>query len=135
MATAEAGIVKSLDKAIPAFLAYYKRCPVQWERHAPREYCKDTLNVTLRVVQDKQGGWKVYRDDYPLLRDGKTARFDTRADAQRAAEAHELDVLPNAEATDDGLSWLPDPELDWRSIPARVEARDNCQWRWSGSPP
>jgi len=35
----------------------------------------------------------------------------------RVADAHELDFYPNAEVVDDGYSWLPDPEIDWRSIP------------------
>jgi hypothetical protein len=36
---------------------------------------------------------------------------------------HELDTFPNARIIDDGLSWLPDPEIDWRSVPHRVEER------------
>ena len=81
--------------------------PVRWQRLDTSEYWKDTLNVFLRVVQDEQGGWVAYRDNYPLLRDGKPARFATCVDAQRAADAHELDLYPNAKAIDDGLSWLP----------------------------
>jgi hypothetical protein len=37
------------------------------------------------------------------------------------------DQYPNAKAIDDGLSWQPDPEIDWRSIPHRVEERANWQ--------
>jgi hypothetical protein len=132
--TFEAGTVNSLSDAILAFLAYYKKYPPRWERHGPREYCKDTLNVTLRVVQDEQGGWKVYRDDYPLLRDGNPERFGARADAQQVADAHELDGYPNAKEIADGLLWEPDPEFDWRSIPHRVEERANWR-RASGSLP
>jgi len=37
------------------------------------------------------------------------------------------DQYPNAKAIDDGLSWQPDPEIDWHSIPHRVEERANWQ--------
>jgi hypothetical protein len=83
--------------------------------------------VSLRVKQDQQGYWLAYRDGYPLLRDGKLARFASCADAQLVADAHELDLFPNAKAIDDGLSWLPDPEIDWRSVPHLVEQRANWQ--------
>jgi hypothetical protein len=130
--TTEAGVVNSPNDAIPAFLAYYERYPVRWQRLDPKEYWKDTLNVFLRVEQDEQGDWLAYHDDYPLLRDGKPAHFATCVDAQRAADAHELDLFPNALAIDDGLSWLPEPEIDWRSIPHRVEERVNWQRSASG---
>ena len=86
----------------------------------------------LRVKQDQQGYWSAYRDDYPLLRDGEPARFATSAEAQRAADAHELDLYPNAKAIDDGFSWQPDPGIDWRSIPHRVEERADWQRSASG---
>ena len=124
--TSEAGVVNSLDEAIPAFLAYYEKYPLRWD-WVPDEYWKTTLFVILRVTRDRQGHWSAYRDDYPLLRDGKTARFATAAEAQRAADAHELDLYPNANVIDDGLSWLPDPEIDWRSVPHIVEERANWQ--------
>jgi hypothetical protein len=76
---------------------------------------------------DQQRGWVAYRENYPLLQNGKTARFATSAEAQRAADAHELNLYPNAKAIDDGFSWQPDPEIDWRSVPHRVEARANWQ--------
>jgi hypothetical protein len=79
-----------------------------------------------------RGRWLAYRDDYPLPQNGETARFATAADAQRAADAHELDLYPNAVAIDDGFSWQPDPEIDWRSIPHRVEERANWQRSASG---
>jgi len=129
--TTEAGVVNSLNDAIPAFLAYYERYPVRWERLNPAKHSRDTLNVILRVEQAEQGDWLAYRDDYPLLRDGKPAHFATCADAQRAADAHELDLFPNAEVIEDDLSWFPDPEIDWRSIPHRVEERAN--WHRSAS--
>jgi len=124
--TTEAGVVNSLSDAIPAFLAYYEKYPLRWD-WVHDEYWKSTLFVILRVVQDQQGYWLAYRDDYPLLRDGKPARFDTSGEAQRAADVHELDLYPNAKAIDDGFSWQPDPEIDWRSIPHRVEERANWQ--------
>jgi hypothetical protein len=124
--TTEAGIVKSLEDAIPAFLAYYKKYPLRWDR-VLNTYWKTTLFVILKVEQNQQGQWSAYRDDYPLLQNGKTARFTTCTDAQLAADTHELDLFPNAKTIDDGLSWEPDPELDWRSIPHRVEERAHCR--------
>ena len=94
--------------------------PVRWD-WVHNEYWKDTLHVLLRVEQDQQGYWAAYRDDHPLLRDGKPARFATCTEAQRAADAHKPDLFPNAKAINDGLSWLPDPEIDWRLVQHRVE--------------
>ena len=127
----EIDIVKSLSDAIPAFIDHHKKNPVPWQRVSHALYKKETLFVSLRVEQDQQRSWLVYRDDYPLLQCGKPAHFSTCADAQRAADGHELDLYPNATAIDDGLSWLPDPEIDWRSIPHRVEERANWQRRAS----
>jgi hypothetical protein len=124
--------VKSLDDAIPAFIDYYKNNPVPWERESPVLYWRRTMFVPLRVEQDQQGYWLAYRDDYPMLRDTKPARFATCADAQRVADAHELDLFSNAKAIDDGLSWLPDPEIEERSIPHRVEERANWERSASG---
>ena len=126
------GVVKSLDDAIPAFLDYYKKNPVPWEQESPALYWRDTMFVVLRVEQDRQGHWLAYRDDYPMLQDTKPARFTTCAEAQRAADAHELDLFPNAKVIDDGFSWLPDPEIDWRSVPHLVEERANWQRSASG---
>jgi hypothetical protein len=120
-------VVKSLDDAIPAFLNYYETHPVPWERERPALYCRDTMFACLRVEQDQQDHWRAYRDDYPLLQDRKPARFATSVDAKRAADIHELDLYPNAEVIDDGLSWLPDPDIDWRSGPHLVEERVNWQ--------
>jgi hypothetical protein len=128
--TTEAGVVNSLNDAMPAFLAYYEKYPPRWDR-LHNSYLKFTLFVILRVEQDQLGGWFAYRDDYPLLENGKTARFATRAEAQRAADAHELDLFPNAKVIDDGFSWVPDPEIDWRSIPQLVEER--ASWQRSAS--
>jgi hypothetical protein len=121
------GVVNSLDDAIPAFIDYYKKNPVSWERESPALFWRHTMFVSLRVEQDQQGRWLAYREDYPLLEDTKPARFATCVEAQRAADAHELDLFPDAKVTDDGLSWLPDPGIDWRSVPHLVEARANWQ--------
>jgi hypothetical protein len=128
--TTEAGVVKSLNDAIPAFLAYYEKYPLRWDL-IHNSYWKFTLFVILRVEQDQLGGWLAYRDDYPLLHTGKTARFATYADAQRVADAHELDLYPNAKPIDDGFSWVPDPEINWRSMPHLVEER--ASWQRSAS--
>jgi hypothetical protein len=129
--TTEAGIVNSLDDAIPTFLAYYKKYPLRWDR-INNEYWKETLYAILKVKQDRDGYWLAYRDDYPLLHNGQPARFAGSAEAQRAACKHELDLYPNAKVSDDGFSWQPDPEIDWRSIPYLVEARANWQRSASG---
>jgi hypothetical protein len=119
------GVVLSLDEAIPAFLNYYKKHPVPWEQESPALYWKHTMFVVLRVEQDQQGRWLAYRDDYPMLQDTKPARFATCGDAQRAADAHELDLFPDAKVIDDGLSWLPDPEIEGRSVRRLVEEPAN----------
>ena len=123
-------IVKSLDDAIPAFINYHKKNPVPWERENHALYWRHTMYVSLRVEQDRQGHWLAYRDDYPMLQDTLPAYFATCADAQRAADAHELDLFPNAKVIDDGYSWLPDPEIEERST-HRVEERAN--WERSAS--
>jgi hypothetical protein len=87
------GVVKSLDDAIPTFIDYCKKNPVPWERRSAALYWRYTLFVSLRVEQDQRGHWQAYRDDYPLLADTKPARFVTFADAQRTADAHELDLF------------------------------------------
>jgi hypothetical protein len=118
-------IVETLDEAVPAFLAYYKANPVPWEREKPALYWHHTMYVELRVEQDQQGHWLAYRDDYPLLENGcAPAWFKTCADAKQAADVHELDLFPNAKVTDDGYSWLLNPESDWRSVPYLAEGRE-----------
>jgi hypothetical protein len=126
------GIVRSLDDAIPAFINYYKKNPVPWEQQSPALCWRHTTSVSLRIERDKQGHWLAYRDDCPLLRGGRPARFATGAEAQRVADAHELDMFPNAKAIDDGHSWLPDPEIEERSLPHRVKEREDWQVSASG---
>jgi hypothetical protein len=116
-------VVKSLDEAIPTFTDYYEKNPVPWEQESPALYWKETMFVCLRVEQDQQGHWRAYRDDYPMLQDTKPACFAKCMDAQRAADAHELDLYPNAKVIDDGLSWLPDPDIDYRSTLHLTEER------------
>jgi hypothetical protein len=107
-------IVKSLDEAIPTFLAYYKKNPVQWEREKSALYWRHTMFVCLRAEQDQQGHWLAYRDDYPMLENFcAPAQFKTCADAKRAADAHELDLFSKTKVIDDGYSWLPDPEIPY----------------------
>ncbi len=75
------------------------------------------------MEQDQRGNWRARRDDYQLLRNGAPAIFAACGEAQRAADAHLLDYYPKSEIINDGLSWVRDPEIDWRSCPHRVEAR------------
>src|ERR1700692_1512529 len=51
--TTEAGIVNSLDDAIPAFLAYYEKFPLLWDG-VNKTYWRDTLHAFLRVQQHQQ---------------------------------------------------------------------------------
>ena len=88
--------------------------------------------VGLRVEQDRQGHWRPIAMIIPCFEDTKPACFATCAEAQRAADAHELDLFPNAKVIDDGLSWLPDPEIDWRRVPHLAEARSDWQSSASG---
>jgi hypothetical protein len=125
------GVVKSLDEAIPAFLDYYKKNPMPWECENSVLYWRHTMFAVLRVEQDQQGNWLAYRDDYPMLKNTKPARFATSAEAKRAADKHELDLFPNAKVIEDGLSWLPDPEIDWRSVPYLAE--EHANWLRSSS--
>jgi hypothetical protein len=130
-------IVKTLDEAVPAFLTYYEKNPVQWEREKPALHWRHTMYVVLRVEQDQRGYWLAYRDDYPLVENCcAPAQFKTCIEAKRAADVHELDLFPNAKVVDDGYSWLPDPELDWRSVPYLAEERgwlrDLTVWRSDG---
>ncbi len=123
----EVAVVQSLDDAIPALAAYYERNPPRWQRETATRYVKFTQFALLRVEQDEGGHWLAKRDDYPLLRNGEPAFFATCSEAQSASDAHLLDYYPGVEIIDDGLSWEPDPEIDWRSCPHRVEARADFQ--------
>jgi hypothetical protein len=123
----EAGTVHSLGDAIPALAAYYERHRPKWQHEGANRYIQWTQFALLRVEQDRSGSWVAYRDDYPLLRMGAPATFPKRGEAQRAAETHVLDCYPGYATIDDGLSWLADPEINWRSCPHRVE--DRAHWQ------
>jgi hypothetical protein len=121
----EVATVKSLGECVTALADYYEKNPPRWVRRSAGWYEKETLYSSLCVEQDQRGRWRVYRDDYPLLEYCcRPTTFFTCAEAQRAADAHQLDCYPNAAPPiDDGFSWLLDHELDWRSLPDVVEAR------------
>jgi len=42
-----------------------------------------------------------------LLHDGEPAIFATLGEAQRTADAHVGDILPDFKAKKDGFEWLP----------------------------
>jgi hypothetical protein len=122
----DVAVVQTIDEAIPALAAYYERNPPLWKLNGSR-YTRDTQFALLRVERGAKGNWIAYRDDYPMLCDRRLAVFSTCKEAQRAADAHLLDMYPNSKPLYDGLSWLPDPEIDWRSFPQRVE--DRAHWQ------
>jgi hypothetical protein len=124
----EIAVARSLDDAIPALAAYYEKNPPRWERESARRYNELTQFGLLRVEQDQPGQWLAYRNDYPLMRDGKSAIFATCEEAQRAADTHMRDDYPNSETVCDGLAWLPDL-YPWWSSPNRVAVRT----RWAAS--
>jgi hypothetical protein len=84
-------------------------------------------SAILWVEQDNRGNWLAKRDEYPLMRNDKPAFFATCGEAQCAADAHLVDYYPGIEIIDDGLSWVPDPGIDWRSCLHRVEARAHLE--------
>ena len=119
----EIAVVRSLDDAIPALVAYYEKNPPQWERECATRYSKLTQFGPLRVEQDQPGQWVAYRNyDYPLLRNGQPAIFATSEEAQRAADAHAPDGYPNSETIYDGFAFLPDAD-PWWSYPNRIAVR------------
>jgi hypothetical protein len=101
--------VRSVSDALPVLLDHYEKHPPQWKRRGGTKYTKVSQFGLVEIEQDRSGCWLVYRphnddDDQPLLRDGKPALFAAAEEAQRAADAHVRDY-PNADPTDDGLSW------------------------------
>jgi hypothetical protein len=121
--TIEVATVNSVDECVTALADYYKKNPPRWVRKSKGWYEKKTLYSNLRVEQDQRGRWGVCRDDYPLLQHGGPVTFSTYAEAQRVADAHQLDDYPDAQLIDDGFHWLLDPEINWRSLPDVVEGR------------
>jgi hypothetical protein len=122
----EVAVVRSIEEAIPALAAYYENNPPKWQTVGAACYLKYTQFAILRVERGNCGSWLAYRDDHPMLYDKTLADFATGEEAQRAADAHLLDLYPNSKPVYDGLSWFPNPELDWRSCPHLVEAR--AEW-------
>jgi hypothetical protein len=125
----EVATVNSLDECVSTLAGYYENNPPRWFRKNASWYVKETLYSSLRVEQDQEGRWRVYRDDFPLLeRQGCPATFFRLEEAQRIADIHLLDSYPNTEpAVTDGYWWLNDPELDWRLQPECVEGR--AHWK------
>ena len=118
------------DEAIPAIAAYYEANPPRWvpksdlrPLYATMEPCraryfKETQFGNLWVDQVKSGQWVAYRDCHGLsVAGGKIAKFATREEAQRAADAHFRDGYPNSEMTNDGLSWPVKDEFEWWLCP------------------
>jgi hypothetical protein len=121
-------VIRSIDEAIPAVVAYFEANPPRWEPESdftPRWgamepcracYIKDTQFGYLRVGQVKSGQWVASREGHGLaVAGGKIAKFATREEAQRAADAHFRDGYPNSEMTNDGLSWPV--EYEWWLCP------------------
>jgi hypothetical protein len=134
----EIAVVNSINKAIPALAAHYEENPPQWEgdddriqdlgygpapTHCLARFVKETQFGVLWVKQMKPGQWFAYRNDQELSVRDKIAIFATCEEAQRAADAHVRDGYPNTEIINDGFSWLPEADIDWRTCPYRVAAR------------
>ena len=117
------GVVGAVSEAIPALANFYKKNPPQWNVEGLALWRKYTQYGFLRVERDREGRWRAYRDDYPMLRGAKPVEFRTAHEARSAADAHLLDFYPRHEPLNDGLSWSADPEIDWRSDPQSVENR------------
>ena len=132
----EVAVVETIQEVVPTLLAYYDKNPPVWE-HRGTIYIRDTQFAFLQVQYGATGDLIAFRDGYPMLCDGRLAVFSTCEEAQRAADAHLLDMYPNSKPIYDGLSWLPNPDIDWRSSPQRVEDRAHWQRmasRWLPDP-
>jgi hypothetical protein len=131
----DVAVVKSLNEAIPAFVAYFVSHPPRWEPtdqkgwvitgpvaqrdNAPR-YTKSTDFALMRVEREQSARWVASRDDYPLLRDGKPATFATREEAQHVADLHEREGYPHSEPINDGYTWPIDPDTqEWLAARGR----------------
>ena len=98
-------IVYSFDEIIPVLEAHYEKCS-KWQREDAGEYFKWTQFGLLEVEQDQSGQWSAFRNKELLLRDGKSAIFQTLEESQRAAEAHLRNGLPEFDLSNDGFTWL-----------------------------
>jgi hypothetical protein len=112
-------VVRSLEEAIPALVAYVENNPPQWEREDVTRYTKNTEYAVLRVELERPKQWLAFRDDCVLMQNGQSAIFLTSEEARRVADAHYRDGYPNSEFIFDGFAWLPDPD-PWWSYPGRV---------------
>jgi hypothetical protein len=109
------GVVGALSEAIPALANFYEKNPPQWKTENLALWWKVTQYGDLRVERDREGRWRAYRDSYPMLRGENPAEFRTDDEARSAADAHLLDLYPGHEPLNDGLTWLANPAIDWRS--------------------
>jgi hypothetical protein len=119
----DVAVVRTIGDAIPALAKFYEKHPPRWHPGNPGSYNMSTQFGNLRVERDQNRNWLAYRGKFPMMRGGEPATFRTFRKAQRAAEAHLTDYFPNSEIIDDGLLWVPDPEIDWRKNPRRVATR------------
>jgi hypothetical protein len=116
----EIAVVNSVAEALPTLIADFENRPRAWRKGSGgRGYFRMTQVGDFQVGQDENGRWLAYRYECPLMRDGRPATFPSRQEAQAAADLHVFDGYDNrAAALDDGLSWLPDAEMEWSGPPA-----------------
>jgi hypothetical protein len=119
--SSDVAVVGMLSEAISALANFYEKNPPQWNIEKLALWQKYTQYGVLRIERDSEGRWRAYRDDYPMLRGAKPAEFRTAGEARSAADGHLLDFYPRHKPLNDGLSWLADPKIDWRSDPQYVE--------------
>jgi hypothetical protein len=102
----EITIVRSLNAALAGFVAHVSAHPTQWKTKSAREYEKDTYyGDTLRVRQNRAGGWSAYRDDRELFDSNGPVNFPSAGDAQRLADRHMGDGYRDSSCPTDGLRW------------------------------
>lgn len=114
-------VVRSLNEAIPALVAYNEEHPPRWQSDSAARYIKSTEFGVLRVEQDRPEQWLASRNNYPMLRNGNPAIFASCEEARHVADVHYRENYPNSEIIFDGFAWLPDPD-PWWSYPGRVLA-------------
>ena len=80
--------------------------PSQWEQRSSTDYEKDTYyGDTLRIRQNRTGGWQAYRNDNGLGDSDALVIFETAYEAQRLADLHVSDGYFGLPSPADGLSW------------------------------
>jgi hypothetical protein len=97
-------MIDNAEEAIPLLEAHARANPPKWESSGSG-YQKLTWFGSLLVEPASSGGWLVYRDLFPLLRDDGFAIFNFLSEAKAAADAHLYDGYPNAVAPSDKLLW------------------------------